>query len=82
MKNSLIVLLALIHRCFLTTFTGCTKSTASQDPIVPTDNSMPVFAKGADVGWLTEMEAAGVKFYSTAGVQQECLALLIINPKV
>src|SRR5438034_10642638 len=34
------------------------------------------FAKGADISWVTEMEAAGRKFYSAAGVETECLALL------
>ena len=34
------------------------------------------FAKGADVSWLTEMEAAGIKFYDASGKQTECMALL------
>ncbi len=34
------------------------------------------FAKGADVGWITEMEAAGKKFYSATGVETEGMALL------
>jgi arabinogalactan endo-1,4-beta-galactosidase len=34
------------------------------------------FAKGADISWLTEMEAAGKKFYNSEGVQTECMALL------
>ena len=34
------------------------------------------FANGADVGWLTEMEAQGRKFYSAQGDETECLALL------
>jgi len=34
------------------------------------------FAKGADVGWITEMEAAGRKFYNTQGEEMECLTLL------
>jgi arabinogalactan endo-1,4-beta-galactosidase len=34
------------------------------------------FAKGADVSWLTEMEAAGVKFYSANGTQTEGMALM------
>lgn len=34
------------------------------------------FANGADVSWLTHMEASGKKFYSNAGVQTECLTLL------
>ena len=35
-----------------------------------------VFAKGADVGWLTQMEAAGIKFYSGSGTETECMQLL------
>ena len=34
------------------------------------------FATGADMSWLTEMEAAGRKFYSADGIQTECLTLL------
>ena len=35
-----------------------------------------VFAKGADIGWITEMEAAGKKFYNAKGEEMECMALL------
>ena len=35
-----------------------------------------VFAKGADLGWITEMEAKGYKFYSAAGAEMECTALM------
>ena len=34
------------------------------------------FAKGADISWLTEMEATGKKFYNSEGVQTECMTLL------
>jgi arabinogalactan endo-1,4-beta-galactosidase len=34
------------------------------------------FAKGADVGWLTQMEASGRVFYNAAGVQQDLLQIL------
>ncbi|PZR27697.1 MAG: arabinogalactan endo-1,4-beta-galactosidase [Citrobacter freundii] len=34
------------------------------------------FAKGADVSWITQMEAEGRKFYNSAGVQTEAMALL------
>ncbi len=34
------------------------------------------FAKGADVSWLTEMEAANIKFYDQRGGRQECMQLL------
>lgn len=35
-----------------------------------------VFAKGADVGWLPQMEATGYKFYDTDGKETDCLQLL------
>ena len=34
------------------------------------------FAKGADISWLTEMEAEGKKFYNAQGEEMECMALL------
>lgn len=34
------------------------------------------FAKGADVGWLPQMEASGYKFYNDHGVEQDCLQIL------
>ncbi|MFT4757255.1 MAG: arabinogalactan endo-1,4-beta-galactosidase [Vicingaceae bacterium] len=34
------------------------------------------FAKGADVGWLPQMEATGYKFYDTDGTEKDCLKLL------
>lgn len=34
------------------------------------------FAKGADVSWITEMEAAGRKFYNSAGQEKEAMELL------
>jgi arabinogalactan endo-1,4-beta-galactosidase len=37
---------------------------------------VPVFAKGADISWLTQMESSGRKFYNGAGTEQECMALL------
>jgi arabinogalactan endo-1,4-beta-galactosidase len=35
-----------------------------------------VFSKGADVGWLSQMEATGYKFYDSDGTQKDCLQLL------
>lgn len=34
------------------------------------------FAKGADVGWLQQMEATGYTFYDDSGRQKDCLAIL------
>ncbi len=36
----------------------------------------PAFSKGADVGWLPQMEATGYKFYDADGTQKDCLQLL------
>lgn len=35
-----------------------------------------LLARGADVSWLTQMEAAGYKFYDTAGQQKDLLQIL------
>ncbi|NGM65835.1 arabinogalactan endo-beta-1,4-galactanase [Sphingobacterium sp. SGR-19] len=42
-------------------------------PTVPDQDS---FAKGADISWITEMEAAGVSFYNRAGIATDGLKLL------
>lgn len=34
------------------------------------------FAKGADIGWYTEMENKGYKFYTASGVEMDCPALM------
>ena len=44
-------------------------------PIVGSCQSVP-FAKGADIGWLPQMEATGYKFYDTDGKEKDCLQLL------
>ncbi len=39
-------------------------------------DSEPFFAKGADIGWLTQMEASGIKFYNSSGTEQDCIQIL------
>lgn len=51
-------------------------SNSSASSLVSSSVSTGSFAKGADVGWLTEMEAAGKKFYNKAGVQKDLLDIL------
>ncbi len=34
------------------------------------------FANGADIGWLSQMEASGYKFYNDSGVQENCMQIL------
>lgn len=45
----------------------------------PAPISLPstfVFSKGADIGWLSQMEATGYKFYDAEGKEKDCLQLL------
>ena len=41
-----------------------------------TPSATVAFAKGADLGWITEYEARGFKFYSSTGAEMECTALM------
>ena len=51
---------------------ACTKqNTTIQQTLTTSD-----FAKGADISWVTQMEASGYKFYDANGVQQDCFLLL------
>ena len=36
----------------------------------------PAIAKGADIGWYTEMEKKGYKFYTASGTEMDCPALM------
>ena len=71
--KKLMLYLMLIAACF-----SCSKSSGGGTNPGPTSTPDPptVFAKGADVGWLTQMEAGGIKFYNSAGVQKDAIDLL------
>lgn len=45
-------------------------------PQTPESVATPAFAKGADIGWVTEMESKGYKFYGADGKETECTALM------
>ena len=65
-------ILVLTSTLFIVMGLSCKKSTAgAPDPGVAT-----VFAKGADVSWITQMEAEGKKFYTSAGVQTDGMELM------
>ena len=66
--------IAIASIIFIAGFT-CNKSDANTQSI-PTPVPTSTFIKGADVSWLTQMENAGVKFYTSAGTQTECMQLL------
>lgn len=46
------------------------------DAYIPFISEPGSFAKGADVSWITEMEANGEKFYNVAGQETELMKLL------
>lgn len=54
---------------------ACNGKSKIVSPAPPIDD-MSDFAKGADVSWLTEMEADGKKFYTPQGKAMDCMALL------
>jgi arabinogalactan endo-1,4-beta-galactosidase len=39
-------------------------------------NHSNAFVKGADIGWLPQMEATGFKFYNDQGVEEDCFKIL------
>jgi arabinogalactan endo-1,4-beta-galactosidase len=53
---------------------ACKKPFKIIEPPVTVDTSF--FARGADIGWLSEMEAAGIKFYMSNGTQADCISVL------
>lgn len=50
--------------------TGCSSLKSAQK------DQHKVFAKGADISWLPQMEATGFKFYNSKGVEQDCFQIL------
>ncbi|MEO7767325.1 MAG: glycosyl hydrolase 53 family protein [Ferruginibacter sp.] len=55
--------------------TACKKE-KEPDPIPVLPVIAPGFVKGADLGWVTEMEASGKKFYNAAGVETDGFVLM------
>ena len=57
--------------------TSCNDDDKRVFPETPEETyDMTGFARGADVSWLTEMEAEGRTFYDTDGKERECMSLL------
>lgn len=42
----------------------------------PPKSAGGAFVKGADIGWLQQMEASGYKFYNRHGVEEDCFKIL------
>ncbi len=60
----------------LALFAACTLFISCANEQITDKQNSPIFAKGADVGWLTEMESDNVLFRNAAGEPMECMALL------
>src|SRR5438105_331766 len=60
----------LLFLYILSVNTGCKKKS------VDSNTSSPTFAKGADISWITQMEANGIKFYNRSGVQEDEFQLM------
>lgn len=73
---SRIYLRAFGFLCLLFLFVACKKSVDPNPQNLPIPPPVEAFAKGADVSWITEMEAAGKKFYNANGVQQDIFQIL------
>ena len=50
-----------------------TTTTTSATPLAA---AATTFANGSDVSWVTQMEAAGIKFFNNSGVQQDLFTIL------
>jgi arabinogalactan endo-1,4-beta-galactosidase len=44
--------------------------------LVASQEAKADFASGADIGWLSQMEASGYVFYNDSGVQENCMQIL------
>lgn len=88
MKNLICFLLAGLLAITLNACGGENDSpsnTPSNTPSTPTTPTNPdpqpgsdtkTFVSGADISWVTEQEADGVKFFNTAGQERDCFALM------
>ncbi len=79
MRNAGWVSAAFVILC---TAVGCSKSGNNQPQQQQQDTTYKAptvsssFIKGADVSWVTQMEASSYKFYNTSGQQQDLFALM------
>jgi len=58
----------------LSAFVSCGSS--DPEPVPQPEPAADSFAKGADLGWITEMETKGFSFRDASGKEMECTALM------
>jgi arabinogalactan endo-1,4-beta-galactosidase len=73
MKKIIVLILCILSFGF----TECKKET-NPAAVPPPANNLPIapLAKGADISWITEQEAANIKFYNTSGVAKDIFEVL------
>ncbi len=67
-------LLALAFAAFISA--ACENSKIDAPAKDDNNEDQVAFAKGADIGWYTEMESKGYKFYTYDGAEMDCPALM------
>jgi arabinogalactan endo-1,4-beta-galactosidase len=67
----LIISLALSSLIF-----SCKADNPITNPPVSIDPDTTIFARGADIAWLPQMEASGYTFYNDNGVAEDCFKIL------
>jgi arabinogalactan endo-1,4-beta-galactosidase len=68
-----IMLLLLSFCCSIFACTDDKKPIVKDEPDITNDTT---FIKGADISWITQMEAEGKKFYDRNGKETECFSLM------
>lgn len=76
MKKKIIFIFIIVSIAFACKKTTANGGGATIPPVVTPPVTDSVFAKGADISWLTQMETDGRKFYSSAGTEQDCMQIL------
>lgn len=68
--------LTLIAAFLMAVACGCNPELPYNEPEKNPEQQEVVFAKGADVSWITQMESEGLTFKNSAGTTCECMTLL------
>lgn len=68
----------LVFAFYILAFCCCKKASSGNSSGGSTDTvkNSSVFIKGADISWLTQMEAGNIKFYDSNGTQKDCMQIL------
>ena len=73
MKLFRIIAIVLI----ISNYIACKKTSTENNNGGGNNPQLPAgFVKGADISWLTQMEASNKKFYNSSGSEQECMLIL------